>query len=165
MSYRLTEIAVDLILNHIQTNIQTELLEVSTERGDSVVNLEVPQRYLIFETEKNYRKPAIFCIVTHTDFELDEGANHINAMHDMHVSCVVEDRTEPLLVRKAWRYQVALVRLLHLNELETVDKRVKIIPKVTGISYSPVYTEDTGEKGVFCKEVLIELNTEHYEKL
>ena len=165
-AYKLTEIAVDLILAHIKSNIASALVDVAADRNDSVVNLTLPQTYLIYESTKSYRLPCVFVIAEDLDFELLEGANHINGMHDIKVACVVEERNERLLSKLAWRYQCALAKLLHFTVLDSSDNKVRIIPKVVRFSYSPVYShDDQGSQGVFCKEILIELEVEHYEKL
>lgn len=165
-AYKLTETAVNLILEHIKDNISSALVDVRTDRADDAVNLILPQTYLIFDSVKNYRKPTIMVIAEDTDFQLLDGANHINAIHDIKVVCVCEDRNEKPLTLLSWRYQSALAKILHLTTLDSSDGKVRIVPKVVRLSYSPVYSEDgSGTRGAFCKEVMVELEVDHWEEL
>lgn len=167
MSFQLTEIAVNAILTHLRDNISAELAAVNTARGDNKYNLIRPQEYFIFPTSKNYRKPAIFVIAEGLGPFSEQGANHINAVHDINVSVVLEDRSESLLTIGAWRYQAAITKLLHLVQLAGPTNQSKLICKVSGTTYSPLYTEDAkvSSESVFCKEVLVSLNVDHYEPL
>lgn len=164
--YKLTEVATSLITAAIQTGIQNGLSDISNYWHDGI-SLELPQTYLNYASSKGYRKPVIYVIPESMSFQQERGANHINALFRINVSCVVEERIERLLNSKAWRYQCAIVKLLHLKALDNTDHTVRVIPKVMNVVYSPTYSEDTLSNGpeVFCKEVLIELDVEHYEKL
>jgi hypothetical protein len=169
MSFQLTEIAVNAIISAIQANIVSELAAVNTARGDGKTNLPAPQAYFFFESELNYRKPAVFVIAEGLDTTLDRGANHMNVFHDITVTVVIEDSIERDLTLACWRYQVALMHILHLTQLsDPSGVQSKMIVKVVGAKYSPIYTEDANKgsaAAVFCKEVQINLRVEHYEPL
>ena len=166
-AYQLTEICVNAIIAELQANLPSALSAVNTARGnDGQGNLLPPREYFIYGTEKNYRKPVVFVIATGFEFQLDRGSNHINATHDINVSVVIEDRLEKLLTIAAWRYQAALVSVLHLNQLNGPSNQSKMVPKVVDIKYSPIYSEDSkkgSSEAVFCKEVLVGLRVEHFE--
>jgi hypothetical protein len=166
VSYELTEIAVDGIISLLKANLPTELAAVAVARGDGLVNLMPPQEYFIFETVRVMRKPAVFVMAENLDFELLKGQNHINAVHGINVAVTLEDRTEELLVRAAWRYQAALAKVLHQTQVVS-SGGTKMVLKVESVQYSPVYSEDTKEdsRGVFCKEVLLNLSVNHFEPL
>lgn len=168
MSLQLTEIAVQAIITQIRSNIAAELASVNTARGDDQVNLVPPQEYFFFEISESYRRPAVFVMAEDMDMELLEGANHINARHAINVTAVVEERTEKLATLACWRYQAALFKVLHLNQLAGPSLQSKIIPKVASIAYGPVYSEDTKAESadkMFLKEVSLNLNVDHWEPL
>jgi hypothetical protein len=169
MSFQLTEIAVNAIIGVIQANIVAELAAVNTARGDGKTNLPAPQAYFFFESELNYRKPAVFVIAEGLDTTLERGANHMNTFHDINVTVVIEDSIERDLTLACWRYQVAMMKILHLTQLsDPSGVQSKMIVKVVGAKYSPLYTEDSKKNtaaAVFCKEVQLNLKVEHYEPL
>ena len=168
MSFQLTEIAVNAIITRIQANIVAELAAVATARGDGKTNLPAPQAYFFFESELNYRKPAVFVIAEGLDTTLERGANHLNTFHDINVTVVIEDSIERDLTLACWRYQVAMMNILHLTQLSGPSLQSKMIVKVVGAKYSPLYTEDSKKNtaaAVFCKEVQLNLKVEHYEPL
>lgn len=166
-SYQLTEIVVQAVIAQIRTFIAPALSDVAAARGDGMVNMLRPQEYFYFETNKNYRKPAVFVIAEGLDTMLPTGPNFMNAGHDINVAVVLEDSRERELTLACWRYQCALMRVLHLTQLSGPGLQSKMILKVQGAKYSPVYTEDSkpGAAAVFCKEVMLNLRVEEYEPL
>lgn len=169
MSYpKLTEIAVGLINDYIQANIDTELAGVDLDRGDHLVNTDPPQSYFIYNFPQVFKAPAVIIYADDLDFKKrDRGQNHINAEHKIYISVIIEERTAEFLTVKAWRYQAALHHLLDQVPLVSADKKVKIVIVVAHAAYSPIYTSDQGkgvESQVFRKEVSLELAVEHFEQ-
>lgn len=165
-SNNLSEIAVDLIIDHIRQNIAAALADVRSDRADPIVNTEVPQSYFIFPKPWGYRTPAVFVIAENIDFKLDRGQNHINAMIRMNVGVLVEEKDLERLTIKTYRYQAALHKLLNETRLTNTSGSVVYIVKVTRAEYSPIYTNAQAPndvQGVFRKEVRLECEVEDYE--
>lgn len=168
-SYRLTEITVNLIIAHLKANMPTALATLRTDRADSRVTTEPPTSYFIYPRAKGYRPPAVFVIAEETDFRLEEtGPNFVNATDIIHVAVLVEDKDRESLTIKAWRYQAALAKLLNLTDLVSADTTVKCVTKILRNTFSPEYTnarDENAADAVFRKEVVLELEVEHYEKI
>lgn len=167
MSYQLTEIAVNAVTTQIRDNIVAALASVNAARGDNLSNLLRPQEYFIFPTRNNYRKPALFVVAQGFVLRQEEkGSNFISGFHDLSVSVVLEDRLESMVTRACWRYQAALTQVLHLVQLAGPGDQTKMVVRVTDMVYSPIWTEasEVGDvQSVFCKEVGLGLQVEHYE--
>jgi hypothetical protein len=167
-SYRLAEIAVNLIEAQIKSKISTALSDVRTQRADPIVTTEIPQEYFIYEEAEALRTPSVFTIIQSQDFRNEvKGANHINASNTVLVAVVIEDRVKRLATIKAWRYQSALVQCLHLVSLTSTDSAVRLFVRVRECNFSgilpmnDVSTNDT----VFRKEVSLMLDVDHIENL
>jgi len=166
-SVKLVEEVVDLLTAHIKTNIASALADVRTDRADAAVTTEIPKQYFIYTSAKTYRTPAVFIIARRLDTRNDsKGANFIDALVDVGVSIVIEDRLADLLTIKAWRYQAALYKLLNQAALTSSDGKLKIVSKIESVDFGGEFsstTDPTVPQGVFRKEVLLNLNVEHYE--
>jgi len=165
----LTEASVELITNHIRTNIAAALADVRTLNPDNTVTTAPPKEYLISDIQSGYRTPAVFVLSTGLDFRLDRGPNHISAVENMFVAVEIQDRNERLLTYKGWRYQAALSKLLHNTPLEDVPNNVKIITKLVRNSFSRITNSGDTEtsptnKQMFKQETVMELEVEHYEQ-
>lgn len=162
----LSEIAVDLITAHIESNIATALSEIRTARADAFVSTEVPQSYFIYPQAYGYRTPAVFVIAENIDFRLDRGPNMINAKIKINVTVLVEEKDLTRLTVKTYRYQAALCKILQQTRLTASDNSVTYIVKVIRAEYSPIYTnaqQADDPTGAFRKEVLLECEVEDYE--
>jgi hypothetical protein len=162
----LIEVAMAMIQAEIKAKIATALQSIRTDRADAKVSTEVPRSYFNYESATTYRCPAVFIIPKDTQFKLDQGANHINAVINAHVAVVVEDKNLPLLVSKSWRYQSALYKILNQASLTSADNKVKIVLNVQRATLSPEFT--TAQKqgdvdGMFQKEVALEIEVRHFE--
>lgn len=167
-AYRLAEIAVDLIQTQIKSNIAAALAAVRAERNDPVVTTEVPKEYFQYATAHVYRPPAVFTIIDSMDIRNETmGANHINAMDSIIVAVVVEDRLERLVVKKAWRYQCALMEILHESVLTSSDNAVRLFSRVKTCEFSGIVNLTSKDKPDACfrKEVSLRLQVEHIENL
>lgn len=168
-SLKLTEISVSLILAHLKTNMPTALADLRTERADAKVTTEPPQSYFIYERARGYKTPAVFIIAEECDFRLDAtGPNYVNSRERINVAVLVEDRDREHLTYKAWRYQAALAKLLMNTALTNVGDSVKIVTKVMRNSFSPIYSnakDEESAQAVFRKEIVLELEVDHYEQL
>jgi hypothetical protein len=167
-AYRLAETTADLIEETIKTNIAQALANVRAERNDPVVSTEVPREYFQYETAQVYRAPAIFTIIKdQTPRDSVVNANHINAMTNVVVAVVLEDRLQRLLVKKAYRYQAALTQLLHQVTLTNADRSVKLFSRVQNFQFSGLINlkNDKAPDAVFRKEVSLKLQVEHIENL
>lgn len=115
------------------------------------------------------KPPCVFIVGKDTNFRLGEaGANFIDAINRIDVSVVIESKNAPDLTYQAYRYQAALHKLLAQTPLLNEDLSVKIVCKVERAIFSATYTnaqKPNDAQGVFRKEVLLELDVEHYEKL
>lgn len=164
----LSEIAVDLLIAKIKTDIPAALADIRTSRNDAFVSTELPQNYFDYGVPKPwaYRTPAIFVICDNIDFRLDRGQNHTNAVVRINVGVVVEDKDCERLTAKTYRYQAALCRVLQESRLTASDDSVVYIVKVIRAEYSPIYSNAQAEgdvQGVFRKEVRLECELEDYE--
>ena len=166
-AYRLAEIAVELIQSHIQGNIASALASVRTERNDPIVTTEPPKEYFIYEEAHVYRPPAIFTIIQAQDIRNEKmGANHINAADTIYVAAVVEDRVARLVTIKAWRYQAALMEILHQVSLTSSDNAVRLFSRVQNCEFSGLINiKKSDSETVFRKEMSLKLMVEHIENL
>ncbi len=169
MARKLTEATINLLLNHIQSNIGSALTEIRDDAPDSLVTTETPKSYFLYPKAKGFRTPAVFIIAEEFDFRVPEmGANFISGSVRINVSVLVEDRNRELLTSRCWRYQSALHMLLSQTQLTTPDNALKIISIVKRARYSPLYSTTKNEEAVeavFRKEVLLECEVDHYENL
>jgi hypothetical protein len=167
VSRELVEISTKLIIDEIQENIVDALAGVSTDRADSVVNLEAPRKYYFYEKVDSVQMPAIFVIPTDIDFRQSEKkSNFINAYTRFNVVALVEDPRGDLVTQKAWRYQAALHEILDQKSLVSESEKTKIKIIVIGASFSPIYTDaenKTSAAGIFKKEAVLDCKVEHYE--
>lgn len=167
-AYFLAETTVSLIEEAIKSNIAQALMDVRQERNDPIVTTYPPQEYFQYEKAQGYRTPCIFTIIKNQDFRNEiMKANHINAMCEVIVAVVVEDRIEPRLVKKAWRYQAALAQILHETSLTSSDGSVKLFSRVQNCEFSGVINlkDEKSPEAVFRKEVSLRLQVEHIENL
>lgn len=167
-SYKLTEIAVDLIMAHIKANIAGALAEVRTDRNNPVVTTEPPKAYFKFAHPRGLDSPFVMVIAEGLDFRRTEGWNYVDGLHDIKVAVIVEDKDKYNLTVKAWRYQAALTKLLLQQQLNTPDEKVKIVTKIVRNTFSAIFSDaadEASEMAVYHKEVICELEVEHYEQL
>lgn len=167
-AYHLAETIVNLIQSNIQANIAASLAAVRTQANDPIVTTEPPHEYFIYETAHVYRAPAVFTIMKDQNIRDSQmQPNHVNSMCDVIVAIVVEDRIERLVTIKAWRYQAALMSLVHQVSLTNLDGSVKIFSRVQNCQFSGLINlknEKTADS-VFRKEVSLRLQVEHVEAL
>lgn len=167
--YRLAETIVDLIQTQIQDNIVAALQEVRLLHHDASVTLEPPQEYFIWEQPAHvYRAPAIFTILQDQDIQDQaKNPNHINSFCLGYVAAVLQDRLQRSLVIKSWRYQAALMKLLHQVSLTNSDSTVKLFIRVQNCVFSGVVNlkNPNTPETVFRKEVSLKLHIEHIENL
>lgn len=167
-AYQGAEIAVSLIEQKIKDEISTALAAVRTERNDPIVTTEPPREYFQFEMAHVYRAPAIFTIIQGMDLRNEQmGANHVNAMDDIVVAVVVEDRITSRVVKKAWRYQAALMQILHQVSLTSSNDAVRLFSRVQSCEFSGIINlkDEKSAESVFRKEMSLRLQVEHIENL
>lgn len=167
-AYYGAEIAVNLIEQRIRDTIATNLANVRTERNDPIVTTEPPKEYFIYPTANAYRAPAIFTIFEGQKIlNKTSDGNHINAVDDIVVVAVVEDRLERLLTRKAWRYQAALMQSLHLVTLTNSDGGLRLFLKVDSCEFSATVNlvGERAQDALFRKEMGLRLSVDHIENL
>jgi hypothetical protein len=167
-AYWLAETTVSLIEDTIRANIAQTLADVRQERNDPIVTTYPPQEYFQYEKAHGYRAPAVFTIIKNFDMrDQTMGANHINAMCEVIVAVVVEDRIEARIVKKAWRYQAALAQILHQSSLTNSDGSVRLFTRVQNCQFSGVINikDEKASDAVFRKEVSLRLQVEHIENL
>lgn len=167
-AYQLAELAVDLIEAQIKSNILQALSNIRAERQDPIVTTEPPREYFQYEMAHVYRAPAVFTIIQDMDFrEETMGANHINAADRIVVAVVVEDRLKRLVVKKAWRYQAAMMQILHQVSLTSADGTLRLFSRVKRCSFSGVVNlkDPKAADAVFRQEMSLQLQVEHIENL
>lgn len=168
-SLKLIEYTTNLLMTEIQAKIDAALQQVSTDRADNFVSLESPVSYFYFWNAQAYQAPAVFVIAEDFDMRLlDTGPNFVNALARMNVAVVVEDKDAYYVTVKAWRYQAALTKILHLAHMLSADQTVKLVAKVVRTTFSSLYPKDKSDQDpdeVFRKEVVVELEVEHYENI
>lgn len=167
-AYYLAETIVNLIQSTVQANIAQSLLDVRTERDDPIVTTEPPREYFIYETAHAYRAPAVFTIIRDQNIRDNQmKPNHVNSMCDVVVAVVVEDRIERLVTIKAWRYQAALMPILHQVSLTNSDGNVRLFSRVQNCQFSGVVNikDEKTSTAVFRKEMSLRLQVEHVENL
>jgi len=167
-AYQLAEGAVDLIEAKIKAEIAAALDAVRIDRADASVSTEPPREYFRYETAHVYRAPAVFTIIQGQDFRNEAmKANHLNAMDNIVVAVVVEDRLERLLVKKAWRYQAALAQILHEVSLTSSNGALRLFSRVQNCEFSATINlkDEKARDAVFRKEVSLRLQVEHIENL
>lgn len=161
---QLVEKTRNLLLDAIKTDLPAALADIRDDREDPIVTTEPPRSFFIYDGAHTYQCPAIFCVVDSADFpEESFGPNHINALVTVYVSAVIEEREARLLTIKSERYQAALFRVLHRRHLQDTIKNVKIYARVTRAEFSPLYTKERENAGVFRKEVSLQLEVKHFE--
>lgn len=161
---QLVEKTRDLLLTALKEDIGSALAAIRTDRDDPIVTTEPPRSFYIYDGASTYQCPAVFCVVDSAEFpESQLGPNHINALVKIYVSVVVEDREAKLLTIKSERYQAALFRILHRRHLENQPKNLKIYSRVLRTQFSPLFTKERENAGVFRKEVSLELEVKHFE--
>lgn len=167
-AYYGAEIATNLIQAQIQATIATTLANVRAERNDPIVTTEPPKEYFNYPHANVYRAPAVFTIFEGQQIKnVSSDGNHINAIDNIVVVVVVEDRLERLLTIKAFRYQAALMQSLHLVTLTNSDGGLRLFVKVDSCEFSAIVNL-TGKKGaesLFQKEMGLRLSVDHIENL
>lgn len=162
------EIATDLIQAQIKATIATNLANVRTERNDPIVTSEPPREYFTYATANVYRAPAVFTIFEGMKIlNKTSDGNHINAVDNVVVVCVVEDRLERLLVTKSFRYQAAMMQSLHLVTLTNSDGGLRLFVKVDSCEFSAIVnlTGKKGQEALFQREMGLRLSVDHIENL
>lgn len=166
-AYYGAEIATNMIIAHLRAGMPAALAAVRTERNDPVVTTEPPREYFIYPTANVYRPPAVFTIFERQEIKnINSDGNHINATDYIVVAVVVEDFKETLLTIKAFRYQVALMQLLHLVTLTNSDGGLRLFSKVETCEFSAIENLK-GKAGdlIFRKEIGLRLAVDHIENL
>lgn len=161
----LTETDLKLIRDRIQDKIEDALLRVF-DNSDGRSLLETPKDYFFIEQNNIYATPAVFIVPTNMDFlKTEKGANHINAVLNIRLGIVNQDRDVNLLALKSFRFQAAMHEILDGVSLTGDGGDVKIVIKVMSAEYSPVFTQETAKTAVndFRQEVSLLLEVNHFE--
>jgi len=162
---KLTEGAVDLLIDYINTNISAALDAVSGTYTDGI-GLENPQEYFIYPKARGLQPPCVFVIADDMDFKIAENkSNFVNAEDRINVSLIAEDTNEERLTRKVYRYQSALHMVLDEANIVSSDNllSLKVVVYSTAISDTYGRPEDKGEGGHFRKEVMLRCRVAHFE--
>lgn len=163
-SPRLVETTTRLIKNFVQANIALALQEVSQDRPDQKVSTEPFKSYFIYPNAKGYQAPCCFVLANEIDFRTTEKqANYISASVRTYVVAIVEDRREDELTVKSWRYQAALYGLLDQLQLTDTDEKVKLVCIVKRSDFSRIETTGNGSGTGFRREIVLDLEVEHWE--
>lgn len=160
----LVEETRDLIQDTLKEEISQALAAIRGGRDKSVTT-EPPRAWFIYEGAAVLQCPAVFTVVDDASFEDQDGQNFVSMAVRMNVAVVVEDREADKLTRKAERYQAAVFRVLNKRHLQSPNGAVKLYARIARATFSPVYTKknNSGEGGLFRKEVVLELEVKHFE--
>lgn len=167
-SENLVEWTTKSIIADMQARLPAALAAVRADRIDAAVTTEPPQNvdYFYYENLIAYKTPAVVVLPSEIDYRLPSGPNSVNALINMYVSCILEDRKAMNLQLKAFRYSDAIYSVLNRARYQDdVNKRVSIV-KVVRTEYSRTtrrMLQGPEEDNPFRKEVMLTLNVEHYE--
>lgn len=167
-AYRMAEVAANLIEAQIKANIADALQNIRDLQTDGKVTTEPPRDYFQYEDAIGYRAPVVFTIVRGINVRNSEmAANHINALDDILVAVVVEDRVKSRVTTKAYRYQAALMQVLHLASLTSADSATKLFVRAKEFNFSGIadIKNENDQTNIFRKEVSLSLDVEHIENL
>jgi hypothetical protein len=156
-----------MIQDYIKANISTALVNVRSERNDPIVSTEPPNEYFIYEEAHAYRAPAVYILAQDEKvLNSEKGSNYFAARDSIIVNVIVEDRIKTRVTKKAWRYQAALLAVLHETILTSSDNALRLFSIVEDCQFSPVTLKDPkSADAVFRKEVSLALQVEHIENL
>jgi hypothetical protein len=164
MSSRLTEATVDLITQALKAGFPQALADVRSDRADARVSTESIKSWHISDRDVGLQCPAVFVLCDDFDFKKSEfKANHVNAIARVDIRIVLEDQDSTILTRRTWRYMSAARDILDQNELTSSDGQVKLVTVITRARYSPLLVKEASPEGPFRKEVLLELEVNHWE--
>jgi len=156
----LVERAVDLLIGHLQTNLNG-LIEVvyGDELNATITPIKIPiDRFYISEAIVPLQLPAIFVVADKSDHDL--GAQNIAYQnHSMLVGAVAEDIEVQRMQRKMWRYAKALWLALHDQAIGDIQVLVR------SIDYGPtlsMITELSGQRA-FRKDTILRCDVLHFE--
>ena len=164
----LVELACDLIITKLKTELPTELNDIRSNRADNLVTMEAPRDYYIYPRAKGYRTPAVFVIGDRIDFmKAQRGANHVNANVRVNVTILVEDKDAERLMRKSYRYQSAMHQVLDQAIMMTADNQARYTVVVQNASFSGLYSNlEAGDpQAVFRQEIALECDVINFEQL
>jgi hypothetical protein len=167
-AYNGIELAVDLVEAQIKANIATALQNVRAQRENPIVTTEPPREYFQYaEPAHVYRAPGVFTVAQDMDFRESLGQNHLNSSDRIMVAVVVEDRKKQLLVKKAYRYQAALMQCLHHVTLTTADGTLRLFSRVKRCQFSGIINlkDEKAPDAIFRQEMSLQLTVEHVENL
>lgn len=162
---QLAETDVNLVQAFIKTNIAGALAIQRTDRNADV-STEIPASYFFYRKPKVLQCPAVFTVPMRFNFrQAQMGANHVNAIHTMGISVVVEDPQEDLCVVKGWRYQAALFQILDNAQIRGSDPTnpVFLTVIIDSQEFSPTFTDTMSGTNIFRQEVLFTCDINHVE--
>lgn len=171
-SRRLVEYTCTLMRDKILSDLKAALDQVWSDRADEMnwpLTLEMPEAASIFfHTPAQVMKaPALFIIAEDSNYrKREKAANHINSLDRVNVAIVVEDRTQELLTKKAWRYHAALHQVLDQAILTSSDQTTRLAVVVTNSVFSPHYSDSknpASDSSTFRQEFALECSVEHWE--
>lgn len=168
------------VTQHIKDNIELALQElrdrspVGSNPYPYKVNPVLPQSYFNFVDAIDYKLPAIFVICKSIDLrQKDKQGNHITALAEVQVSCVVEEKRSDMCNALAYRYASALHSILEQANIEiqsvgfTPPQGVaKDFVRVSRMENSDLFTsteDKTRSDAIFRKEIALFLEVEHFE--
>lgn len=164
----LVESACDGIIDLLQADLPTALVNIRANRADNLVTMEPPRDYYIYPKAQGYRTPAVFVIGDRIDFmKAQRGANHVNAALRINVTILVEDKDAERLMRKSYRYQAAMHQVLDQRAFMTSDNQAKLTVVVQNASFSGLYSsaQPGSPAAVFRQEIALECDVFDFEQL
>jgi hypothetical protein len=166
VSRQLIEISVDAIIAKLKADLPAELATIRSARADNLVTMEAPRDYYVYPRAKGYRTPAVFVIGDRIDFQKDrKGANHVNAAVRINISFLVEDKDAERLVRKSYRYQAAVHKVLDQATLTSPEGSARMTLVIQNAAFSGLYSnlEPGDPQAVYRQEISLEVDCFQYE--
>ncbi len=158
-----TEIARDLIIAQIKACFPAAMAEMRTARGDAKIQSEPPKKYFISEASKVHQLPAVYVITGSVVTNKGRGANFANETIDAVITVLVSDKSSEKLTIKAERYSLVIKKLLDGVPLVSGDGKIKIVPIVSRLDYSPAFKMAQNDT-TFLKEGALETRIEYFEQ-
>lgn len=163
-SPRIMEGTVIPIINHVQANIGAALARLRADRTDNKVNTDTFQEYYSYEKIVGYVTPSLFIIGRNVQFRKSLGQNHINALVNVQVSALVDEKDIAQLTYKCWRYHDALHDVLDQAQILDDSGAIKNIIRVVGADFGDAVSNKTNSTSPFRMEVMLTLEVEHIEQ-
>lgn len=164
----LNETAANLLIDYFKSNFNQYLSDADNEYDDGISLAPVDDTAIhISDKIETLTIPAVYFLFGVMAFNYTQDPNYLDATNSCVVVLTCEDEGADKLTRKAWRYGRVLYGTFNLIDFSDSDGRLKMrsVPKRLGYSDDRVAGKLNGREGRFRKDVVLELDLMHYEKI